>query len=70
MGTVINPDQTCAIKGRSNILFENILFTQDAVFYANKHKKPLAIISVDQSKAFDPFNRGFMLKILKKIRLW
>jgi hypothetical protein len=64
MDTIIHPDQTCGIKGRS--IFENIIFTQDAIFYANKENKPLAIVSIDQSKAFDRINRTFMLKVLKK----
>jgi len=64
MDSIVHQDQTCGIKGRS--IFENIIFTQDAVFYVNKHKKPLAVISVDQSKAFDRLNRTYLLKVLKK----
>ena len=33
---------------------------------ANKQNKPLFIMSVDQSKAFDRVNRGFMFKVLEK----
>ena len=61
---IIHPDQTCGIKNRT--IFENIIFTKDAIFFSNKHNKPLAIVSVDQSKAFDRVNRKFMLKILEK----
>lgn len=64
MDTIVHQDQTCGIKGRT--IFENIIFTQDAVFYANKHQKPLAVISVDQAKAFDRLNRTFLFRILKK----
>ncbi len=64
MDSIVHQDQTCGIKGRS--IFENIIFTQDAVFYANRNQKPLAVVSVDQSKAFDRLNRTFLLKVLKK----
>ena len=62
--TIIHPDQTCGIKGR--LIFENIIFTKDAIFYANKNNKPLAVISIDQSKAFDRVNRNYLLKTLQK----
>lgn len=64
MDKLVHPDQTCGIKGRT--IFENIIFAQDAIFAANKLNKPLAIISLDQTKAFDRLNHGFMFKILKK----
>ena len=61
---IIGKHQTCGVPGRS--IFENIIFSQDAIFFANKYNKPLAIVSIDQSKAFDRVNRPFMLKCLKK----
>jgi hypothetical protein len=64
MDKIVHPDQTCGIKGRT--IFENIIFAQDAIFVSNKHRKPLAIISIDQTKAFDRVNHGFMFKILRK----
>ncbi len=64
MNKLVHPDQTCGIKGRT--IFENIIVAQDAIFVSNKNNKPLAIISIDQTKAFDRLNRGFMFKVLKK----
>ena len=62
--TIIHLDQPCGIKGRA--IFENIIFPQDTIFLANKQNNPLAIIvSLDQSKAFDRVNRGFMLRVLR-----
>ena len=55
------------IKGRT--IFENIIVAQDAIFISNKQKRPLAIISVDQTKAFDRINRRFMLRVLRKFGL-
>ncbi len=65
IGKVIRPDQTCGIPGR--YIHENIIFTQDCIIYANNENKPLAIVSVDMSKAFDRVNRGFLHKILLKM---
>lgn len=64
MKEIISKDQTCSVPGRS--IYENIIFTQDAIFYANKYNKPLVIVSLDQSKAFDRVNRGFIIKCLTK----
>jgi len=64
MNKIISRDQTCGIPGRS--IYENIIFTQDAIFYANKNNKPLVIVSLDQSKAFDRVNRNFIFKCLSK----
>lgn len=64
IGKLVHPDQTCGIKGRT--IFENIIVAQDAIFISNRDNKPLAIISVDQTKAFDRLNRGFMIKTLRK----
>ena len=64
MDKIVHPDQTCGIKGRT--IFENIIFAQDAIFVAKRYNKPLAIISIDQTKAFDRLNHGFMFKILEK----
>lgn len=61
---IIENGQTCGIPGRS--IFENIIVCQDAIFYSNKYNKPLVILSLDQSKAFDRVNRGFLIKTLKK----
>ena len=65
IGKVIRPDQTCGIPGR--YIHENIIFTQDCIIYANNENKPLAIVSVDMSKAFDRVNRDFLYKTLKKM---
>jgi len=64
IGKLVHPDQTCGIKGRT--IFENIIVAQDAIFISNSDNRPLAIIAVDQTKAFDRLNRSFMFKTLKK----
>ena len=64
IGEIIHPDQTCGVKGRT--IFENIIFAQDAIFFANEYNKPLCILSLDQTKAFDRVNRSFLFKTLEK----
>ncbi len=65
IGSVIRPDQTCGVPGR--FIHENIIFTQDCIIYANKENKPLAIVSIDMTKAFDRVNREFLFKIMEKL---
>ena len=48
---VIHPDQTCGVKGR--FIGENVSLLRDVVQYAHETRLPLAILSLDQEKAFD-----------------
>ena len=50
---LIHPDQTACIPGRT---------IQDAITYANEMHIPLALISVDQLKAFERVSHTFLLK--------
>ena len=59
---VVNPDQTCAIPGR--FIGENIRLVQDAIRYADSRNIPLAILSLDQEKAFDRVDWQYMLCVL------
>lgn len=60
---VIHPDQTASVKGRT--INDNVRLLHDAVSYANESNIPLAIVSVDQLKAFDRVSHEFLLKCLE-----
>ena len=49
--TIINSDQTTCIPGR--IINDNQSLIRDVIAYANETHTPLALISIDQIKAFN-----------------
>ena len=57
-------DQTACIPGRT--INDNIRLIQDAITYANETNTPLALISLDQLKAFDRVSHSFLFKTLEK----
>ena len=61
---IIHTDQTACVKGRT--INDNASLIRDAIYYANETNKKLAIITVDQLKAFDRVNHGFLFKTLEK----
>ena len=63
---VVSPDQTCSVPGR--YIGENIRLLQDAVTYANMTNSPLALVSLDQEKAFDRVEWSYMLRVLEGMR--
>ena len=56
---VVSSDQTCGVPGR--FIGENVSFLRDVVHYASSSGTPVAILSLDQEKAFD---WGFMRSTL------
>ena len=63
-GEKINTYQTTCIPGRT--INDNIRLIQDAITYANDTDTPLALISMDQLKAFERVSHDFLFKTLKK----
>ena len=59
---VVSSDQTCGVPGR--FIGENVAFLRDAVHYASSSGAPVAILSLDQEKAFDQVDWGFMRSTL------
>ena len=59
---IIGEDQTCGVQGRS--IFENLYTLRDTITYANDHKIPAYIISLDFEKAFDKVDHVFLAKTL------
>ena len=60
--SIINPDQTACISGRT--INDNISLLRDAITYANDTNRPLALISIDQLKAFDRVQHSFLFNTL------
>ena len=61
-GSIISYDQTCGIPGRT--ISENLILMRDLIEYADRADIPLAILSLDQEKAFDRVDWSFLQRIL------
>ena len=55
---LVAPDQTCGVPHR--FIGENVALLRDVVHYANEADLPLAILSLDQEKAFDRVDWPFL----------
>ena len=55
-------DQTCGVPGR--YIGENVALLRDVVAFASSSGAPVAILSLDQEKAFDRVDWGFMRSTL------
>ncbi|KAG1928992.1 hypothetical protein F2P79_023214 [Pimephales promelas] len=65
VGKVVHPDQTCGVPGRTSSL--NLTLIRDAVGWAEQRNLPLAILSLDQEKAFDRVSLSFLFKVLERV---
>ena len=63
---VVNKDQTCGVPGR--YIEENVSLLRDVVDFASSSGSPVTILSLDQDKAFDRVDWGFMVSTLKDMR--
>ena len=63
---IVAKDQTCGVPGR--FIGENVSIIRDVVSFASRTGVPLAILSLDQEKAFDRVDWGFMRATLGRIR--
>ena len=62
---VISDDQTCSVPGRT-ILF-NCHILRDIVELCEMENHPVALLSIDQMKAFDRVSWDFLFKTLEKL---
>ena len=63
MATIVGPDQTCGVRGQT--ISENLAGVRDLLEYVEREDIPLALLSLDQEKAFDRVDLGFLLRILE-----
>ena len=59
---LVAEDQTCGVHGR--FIGENVALLRDMVSFASSSRTPVAILSLDQEKAFDRVDWGFMQSTL------
>ena len=65
LSSVLHEHQTCGVPGRS--IVSNLNLIRDLIEYCNAKNLPLAIISLDQEKAFDRVNWNFLERVLQKM---
>ncbi len=58
IGTVVGYDQTCGIPGHT--ISENLTLIRDLIGYVDRADMPLALLSLDQEKAFDHVDWDFL----------
>jgi hypothetical protein len=59
---IVHPDQTCSIPGRT--IQDNVHLIRNLIEYVNAKNIPAAIISLDQSKAFDRVSHEYLFQVL------
>ena len=59
---IVHADQTCSIPGRS--IHDNVHLIRNLIEYANDKNMSAAIISLDQSKAFDRVSHEYLFNVL------
>ena len=62
---VLSNDQTCSVPNRS--IFENLFLFRDVFAYTSMRNIPLALVKIDQEKAFDRVNWNFLDRVLLRM---
>ena len=60
---VVHQDQSYCVPGRT--IYDNICLIKDIINYSNINNLPLAVISLDQKKAFDNVDHGYLNATLR-----
>ena len=60
--SIIGPEQTCGIAGRS--IFDNLHLLRNVYDYCRQRGIPCVAICFDQAKAFDSLDHGYLLYVL------
>ena len=64
LDTIVDPGQTCSVPGRS-IVYNNVLL-RDILDYIERTDETAILVSLDQEKAFDRVDRGFLMDLLER----
>jgi hypothetical protein len=64
---IITPEQSYCVPGRS--IFDTISLIRDVIWWCNEGHHPLAILSLDQAKAFDRVNHRYLFDIMERMSL-
>lgn len=62
LGSVLHPDQTCSVPGRS--ISSNVVLLRDIFDYIEMTNEAAILVSLDQEKAFDRVDRSFLSDLL------
>ena len=65
IGGLVSPDQTCGVTGRS--CSWNLVVLRDVIDWVRDRGLPLALVSIDQEKAFDRVQHGFLFRVLERM---
>ncbi|CAM2100967.1 unnamed protein product [Caretta caretta] len=63
MADVVHPDQTYTVPGRS--IFDNLFLVRDLLELGRRDGLSFALLSLDQEKAFDRVDHGYLLSTLR-----
>ena len=63
LDSIISPDQTCSVAGRS--ITDNIHLLRNVIDYADSKNLEYAFLSLDQEKAFDRVSHEYMFSVLE-----
>ena len=64
LDSIIDPDQTCSVPGRS--ISNNLVLLRDTFEYIAQTDETGILVSLDQEKAFDRVNRAFLMELLER----
>jgi exonuclease III len=65
ISTLVSQEQSYCIPGRT--IFDNIMLIRDLIKEKNLRDDSMAIMSLDQSKAFDYIHREYLFNVLKEM---